>query len=280
MHNGAQSVWWSPYVRDFYFVRTCKAAPAFSQQSTRLASYTSISINVPRYLQYLLNRATSLGARIIRASLPTDASISGAVLAAETVVANETPNSVSILAFINATGIGALKLVPDGNVFPIRGQTVLVKGLAPQMRSFEDANPAPPARASISYIIPRPGTNTTILGGTKVAGDWRAESDEEITKDILKRCRGMAPELLNGDASRDEGFEVLAVNVGLRPGRKGGARVEIEEVETERGVRIVCHEYGHAGAGYQNSIGSAKKVIRLLEEYFDRRCAKAEDPKL
>ncbi|KAJ9667096.1 hypothetical protein H2201_002931 [Coniosporium apollinis] len=278
--NGTQSVWWSPYVQDFRFVPDCKTAPAISQQPKTLASYTSISINVPRYLQYLLNRAISLGAHIIRASLPIDAGITGALLAAEILVANETPNSMPILAFVNATGIGALKLVPDETVFPIRGQTVLVKGLAPQMRSFEDANPVPPSGSSISYIIPRPGTNTTILGGTKVAGDWRAEPDEGITRDILKRCRGMAPELLTGDENKDEGFEVLTVSVGFRPGRKGGARVEIEEVETGRGVRVVCHEYGHAGAGYQNSIGSAKKVVRLFREYFNGRFAKAEAPKL
>ena len=26
------------------------------------------------------------------------------------------------------------------------------------------------------------------------------------------------------------------------------------------------HSYGHAGAGYQNSVGSARKVVRLVGE--------------
>jgi D-amino-acid oxidase len=31
-------------------------------------------------------------------------------------------------------------------------------------------------------------------------------------------------------------------------------------------VARVVHSYGHAGAGYQNSVGSARKVVRLVGE--------------
>ena len=74
----------------------------------------------------------------------------------------------------------------------------------------------------------------------------------------------MVPELLTGE---DGGFEVLSVQCGLRPGRRGGVRVEEEVLkgEGERVVRVV-HAYGHAGAGYQNSVGSARKVVRLVGE--------------
>ena len=50
----------------------------------------------------------------------------------------------------------------------------------------------------------------------------------------------------------------------LRPYRKGGAWVEVEHLE-EDGI-VVIHAYGHGGAGFQNSIGSANKVLRLLRE--------------
>jgi D-amino-acid oxidase len=66
--------------------------------------------------------------------------------------------------------------------------------------------------------------------------------------------------LLNDDGK----FEVLSVQVGLRPARKGGVRVEIERLDGF----LICHAYGHAGAGYQNSVGSANKVVRLLENCF------------
>jgi len=98
------------------------------------------------------------------------------------------------------------------------------------------------------------------LGGTKQIGDWTAEPDLQTTEEILCRAKEWAPELLNEKGE----FEVLSVQVGLRPGRKGGARVEIENLD---GV-TVCHAYGHGGAGYQNSVGSANKVVQLLEKHF------------
>ena len=49
----------------------------------------------------------------------------------------------------------------------------------------------------------------------------------------------------------------------LRPYRKGGARVEIEYLDSD-GIAVI-HAYGHAGAGYQNSIGTANKVLNILQ---------------
>ena len=70
---------------------------------------------------------------------------------------------------------------------------------------------------------------------------------------------------MGGNGKEGEGdFEVLSIQVGRRPGRKGGPRVELEK-ERVKGVRVV-YAYGHDGAGYQNSVGSAEKVVRLLAE--------------
>lgn len=66
---------------------------------------------------------------------------------------------------------------------------------------------------------------------------------EATTQEILAGCKNLAPELLSANGE----FEVLAVQVGLRPSRKGGPRVESEIVE---GRYNVVHSYGHAGAGY------------------------------
>jgi D-amino-acid oxidase len=166
-----------------------------------------------------------------------------------------------ISAFVNATGISAFKLVPDPNVYPVRGQTVTVAGEASQITTFDcfPSNPTP-SSTPIIYILPRPHSNTTILGGTKQIGDWNAEPDLQTTEEILRRAKEWAPELLDKNSE----FEVLSVQVGLRPGRKGGARVEIESLDKV----TVCHAYGHAGAGYQNSVGTANKIIGLLEKHF------------
>ena len=84
--------------------------------------------------------------------------------------------------------------------------------------------------------------------------------------------RGQAVNL--DDYPKKTSFPTLE-QVGLRPARKGGLRVETEEVgvvlrrgnEGEKEVMVsVVHQYGHTGAGYQNSIGSANKGLELLQK--------------
>lgn len=65
---------------------------------------------------------------------------------------------------------------------------------------------------------------------------------DETTVKILEGCKGLAPELLRENGE----FEVLSSQVGLRPSRKGGPRVEVEVLE---GGEVVVHSYGHSGAG-------------------------------
>ena len=146
-----------------------------------------------------------------------------------------------IYAFVNATGLGARELVPDDKMYPTRGQTVVVKGEAEKATTFE-------GKDNIRYVIPRIGSGTSILGGTKQAGNWGTEVDDQTTKDILEDCKVLAPELL-----KDGEFEVVKVVVGLRPSREGGARVEKENVDG----RWVVHSYGHSGAGWVRPLARA-----------------------
>jgi D-amino-acid oxidase len=229
-------------------------------------TYTSVMVNVPMYLNYLYETAQSLGAIVIRATLPQCSAFSETLQTAADLVKSHlkelgSAEAPHISAFVNATGISASKLVPDPDMYPVRGQTLTVRGEASRITTL-DGFPSDPTPSStpIMYILPRPHSNTTILGGTKQIGDWNAKPDPQTTEEILRRAKEWAPELLNKNGE----FQVLSAQVGLRPGRKGGARVEIESLD---GV-IVCHAYGHAGAGYQNSVGSANKVVRLLEKCF------------
>lgn len=226
-----------------------------------------MSINVPQYLAYLLSQAQSQGVEIVKARLDTSKGFLHALKEAEDLVFSSShsqpqgsansSSSKPVACFINATGLGALTLCKDTSMFPIRGQTVLVKGEAHSTITRAGSN----YRA---YCIPRPGSGTTILGGTKDEGVWDSKPDATATEVILKRNAWQVPELLTGD---DGGFEVLSVQCGLRPGRKGGPRVEGEVIVDEQGGRArVVHSYGHAGAGYQNSVGSARKVVRLVGE--------------
>ncbi len=71
-----------------------------------------------------------------------------------------------------------------------------------------------------------------------------------------------AIELYPGVFPADHKFEIIRHNVGLRPSRIGGPRVEAES----RNGRLVVHGYGIGGWGYQASMGLAEKVVELLEQ--------------
>lgn len=66
--------------------------------------------------------------------------------------------------------------------------------------------------------------------------------NDETTRKILQGCTDLAPELLGPDGK----FEVLGIQVGLRPSREGGPRLETEFVDDKY---TVVHSYGHSGAG-------------------------------
>jgi len=219
-----------------------------------------MTVNVPRYLLYLQEKARSRGVQVIKARLATDGDFSTALQEAEKLA--QASGRPQASCFVNATGLGAKKLCGDEAMYPIRGQTVLVKGEA----SSTITRVGDGYRA---YCIPRPGSGTTILGGTKEDGVWDETPDDKITKQILMHNAWQIPELLTGSGG---GFEVISVQCGLRPARRGGPRMETEIV----GTRAVVHAYGHAGAGYQNSIGSARDVVRMVGESLATRDLQAK----
>ena len=154
---------------------------------------------------------------------------------------------------MNATGIGAKTLVPDENIEAIRGQTCLIRGVAPGLITRLGKKPG-----ETIVIMPRPQDGTSVVGVTREGGVWDVEVHEEVTEQLVEGARAFWE--MNMGETKD--MEVLKSQVGLRPGRKGGARVEREKV----GRWQVVHAYGHAGAGYQNSLGCANSVVRLVGE--------------
>ncbi|KAK2753250.1 hypothetical protein FQN54_007941 [Arachnomyces sp. PD_36] len=258
--NSPQNLWWTSHVPNFAPLSPT-SFPSTSPPIKLGVAYTSFTFNPEKHIKYLLNRVLGAGGRTIRATLPTkEGGIIGALEEARRLAAaaeEEDP------VFINATGLGARTFVPDDAMQPIRGQTIIVKGEAERISThllFSDTTDSADSDERIAYVVPRKGTGTTIIGGTKQVGNWDTEPDEGVSRDILGWARGLAPELVRGGGE----LEVLKVQVGLRPGRKGGARVESEVLGGAKGMRVV-HAYGHAGAGFQNSVGCARKVVRLVK---------------
>lgn len=119
--------------------------------------FTTICINVPLHLKYVLSKILAAGGHFIKARLPTNKGLPGALRTAVSLAKIQGPH-----VFVNASGLGAKELVPDGAMFPVRGQTVLVKREAKYAKTMNENR----------YVIPRPGSGTTILGGTREVGNW------------------------------------------------------------------------------------------------------------
>lgn len=177
-----------------------RSLPCFAldsaQTQARLPSHTAhtlntLDINVPAYLRALYDRFLSLGGRAVRAEVKSLAQ------AVELASASSSPGRPH--ALFAAPGLGARHLaeLQDGDVFPVRGQTVLVdapwlrlRGRQPEHEPAhgeghpsggDDAgsasDPLWPALSRMNeqgerdlYIIPRGGGHF-IVGGTRLPGD-------------------------------------------------------------------------------------------------------------
>jgi D-amino-acid oxidase len=147
--------------------------------------YLSPVMDMPVYLDYLLDRAEAAGAVLEIRRLD---SLDEALAAAPVVV--------------NCAGIGARELVPDPSVTPYRGQVVVVRN--PGVAEFFVDESEPPL-----YFFPH--TATVILGGTAQAGDANIDPDPDTAAAIVARCARIEPRLLDA--------EVIGHRVGLRPTR-------------------------------------------------------------
>jgi D-amino-acid oxidase len=82
----------------------------------------------------------------------------------------------------------------------------------------------------ICYVIPRPGPEGhVILGGTTEKDVYSTLPDMEVAERILRDAFELCPDLAVDQSRGWEGIEVVAHNVGLRPAREGGMRLELEE---------------------------------------------------
>jgi D-amino-acid oxidase len=117
-----------------------------------------VSVNPQIYLPYLQSQLLALGATFTRRHV---SHIGDAFVIAQ---------SNRPAAVVNATGVLASKLggVEDPNVYPTRGQTILVRNECSKMY-FRSAKRL---GQEVTYIIPRPFGGGTILGGCQQPENW------------------------------------------------------------------------------------------------------------
>jgi D-amino-acid oxidase len=191
-------------------------------------SYTAPAVNMPVYLQYLLDRYASRGGSVEYAMVPSLASVDAPVV-------------------VNCTGIGARSLVPDEAVVPVRGQVVVVEN--PGICEFYIDHGA---EGTSDYVYAFPHGDVVILGGTAEEGasDWAPRP--EVSARILRDCAAAFPAVA--------GARVVTERVGLRPGRPE-VRLEAEALP---GGRVLWHNYGHGGAGVTLSWGCAREITSAV----------------
>ncbi|KAI8067456.1 hypothetical protein BC940DRAFT_300784 [Gongronella butleri] len=212
-------------------------------------SFVSFCTNVPQYLQWLMEQFTALGGKIQKKEV---ASLQAAIDAFE---------DADVVINCTALGSALLKDVQDKTMYPVRGQTVLV--WAPHIR-FQVYCDVTNADKFCTYIIPR-GDGSVICGGTMDPDNHDKTADPELTKSILKACCDLHPFLAHGKGP--DNLKILSVNVGFRPGRKDGIRIEKEIKQRANGQKVVvCHNYGHSSHGYQSSWGSSQRVWKVISQ--------------
>ncbi|KAF8265939.1 D-amino-acid oxidase [Lactarius quietus] len=264
----------NPDLHSFYpdFQRLDASAFACVPEAVSAVSFSALNINTPAYLPYLLARFLGLGGRIVRASVQHIVQVlEGGVEA----FAGGEFKARPVDAMIICVGLGARTLggVEDKDVYPVRGQTVLLR--APWIEGGRSLVVESGAK---TYIIPR-RDGTVIVGGTRVADDWFPKARPETTIDILERGLALFPELAPSSVrnKREPTVEdlkplIIEEGCGLRPARKGGMRLHTEWVtdpgRTEGHTVPIIHNYGHGGYGFQTSWGSALAALTLLEGAF------------
>ena len=182
--------------------------------------------DMPVYLAWLVRRVQQLGGSVEQ-QVVTDLDQFGA---ADCVV--------------NCAGLGAAALAGDDTLTPVWGQHVIVG--APSVTEFVMEGGA--ARDYISVVPHRRGV---LLGGVRRPGRNDLTPDQAIAEATVARAAVAMPAVADAP--------VLGIEVGLRPGRPDGVRLQAEQV----GSTTVVHNYGHDGSGVFWSWGCAADAVAL-----------------
>ena len=167
----------------------------------------------------------------------------------------------------------------------MRGQLVVVANESKGMYSLSGAPDMSKAIGESCYIIDRPAGKSCLRtrydrerrlnkvpagGGTAIGGSyhvsWSGEPDMALAERMMHRAIQICPHLVP-QGSGIEALQVIRHQVGLRPVREGGPRIEREIIsDPDLGWLDVVHCYGAGGFGFQASYGMANSAIELLGE--------------
>ena len=228
-----------------------KSLPADIDSGTE---FTSVCLNTPIYLAYLVSRLLATGRVVFKRATFKH------ILDATRV--HHTGKAADII--VNCTGLSARNLggVMDEAMIPARGQTVLVRQTCDWMGSVSGTDDGDD---ECVYLMTRAAGGGTIIGGCYQKGNYSGHVDHNLASRMVKRVLDICPELAGGQGV--EALDIVQHNVGLRPVRLTGTRIEREKMGVSGGTSVqVIHNYGHGSFGYQSSYGCAKVAAALVQE--------------
>jgi D-amino-acid oxidase len=202
--------------------------------------YKAYCVNVPNYTSWLLKRFQERGGTIMQGTLKC---------AEDAFAFAEQEHLGRVETVVNCSGRN-FGLDPKMKV--LRGQTVLVKN------EYDKTVTRQIADGTWATLIPRPRGGGTIVGVSKEVGDMEEQPRPETSRKLLENSIRYFPDFIN----RMEDFQILKENVGRRPWREGGLRMEAENLPDGRQI---IHGYGAGGRGYELSWGVAEQLVQLFQ---------------
>ena len=221
----APDPWWKDAVKQFRRVNP-KELPGMYKDGFRFeVPFVDSSLHMP----WLLNRFYKLG---------------GSIQTREIRDFEEIGSESEII--VNCAGLGGGTLASDNTVYPVKGQSVRVKGRNDGGYYLDQHG-----ELALCYVLPR--SADIVLGGTAVEHDFSAEPEDVITSEIIRKAKLLDPSL--------QIDEITDVRAGLRP-----ARPDVRLEEEQKNGRLIIHNYGHGGAGYTLCWGCADEVVGLVKK--------------
>lgn len=168
-------------------------------------------------------------------------------------------------AIVACPGLGAISLVGDSQMYPLRGALVRVKQpsagrtvTASHCISHEEGSNS---EQDIVFIVPR-GNGHVVLGGLAQPNRWDRDLSlkDPIIAQMYKGCLDLLPALRDLELDPSEN-----VRTGLRPFTE--KNVLLDRIP---GTNVVLN-YGHGGAGVTLSWGCAEQVVKFVQDIFHSR---------
>ena len=231
---------WRSVVSDF----AAGVDPIYSEELRGGHSHRVPVLFMRAYLAWLLGACATAGVEFL--PLRRLRSVRDVEAAAREAGGGAEGDGSTLTLVVNCLGMGSGEVFGDASMLPIKGQLVYLH--APHVTDCYDDSDCPDG---LTYVVPQSG-GVLACAGAAIEGDGDPEPDAALERAILARCRRSFPSLAAAP--------VVGRWAGLRPGRRGGIRIE---PETTPGGVSVLHCYGHAGSGVILSWGSAMRVCEL-----------------